>query len=152
MGMYDSLHTGDRCGQVKCLGKSLSDFVPGDEVTLRRIPDAAELAELGEEPPAPGAGASTEEFSAWAEHPYTKAVYDGVPRPERSWQIPMSDGSYAFFDGGRFVGFVTDGPRRGVPVVDRWGRDLAAGATAGHGTLRSPEGCEVCATVDAARR
>ena len=34
MGMFDSIHTGWHCGQVKCFGRAGKDYVPGDRVHL----------------------------------------------------------------------------------------------------------------------
>lgn len=46
MGMFDSLHTGWSCGQVKCLGNALNDFVPGDVVQLHVLPSGERLRQL----------------------------------------------------------------------------------------------------------
>ena len=46
MGMFDSLHTGWVCGQVKCLGKGLRDLVPGDVVQLHVLPSGERLRQL----------------------------------------------------------------------------------------------------------
>lgn len=146
MGLFDSLHTGDRCGQVKCLGKRLADIVPGDEVVLHRIATPEELAELGGVPDGPGADADWDEFSEWSNHPAVVGAYDGNPRPERSWQVPMSDGSFAVFDDGRFVGFADD-LRDGVLVVDNAGRDVTSLEEARTGWMSPPGRCEVCAQL-----
>lgn len=34
MGMFDEVHTGDRCGQTKALGRSLSQLIPGHYVEI----------------------------------------------------------------------------------------------------------------------
>ena len=34
MGAFDLVHTGDRCGIVKCLGREMRDIFPGDSVVL----------------------------------------------------------------------------------------------------------------------
>lgn len=34
MGMFDSIHTGKYCGQVKALGSTLANYSPGDHVEL----------------------------------------------------------------------------------------------------------------------
>lgn len=143
--MYDTLHTGDRCGQLKCLGKRLRNLVPGDEAALRRSVTDAELAEIGE-PDMPGIDATPEELAAWSDHPYTRAVYDGYERPETSWQVPMSDGSFALFEDGCFVGFIDDGPRAGVVIVDNSGHDVAVADidSSRHGWVSEPGRCDVC--------
>ena len=48
MGMFDTVHTGDRCGQTKALGKSLADLVPGDaaHVVPAAMTEAEHRAEL----------------------------------------------------------------------------------------------------------
>ena len=149
MGMFDSLHTGDRCAQVKCLGKTLADYIPGDSARLHRIATDAELVELGE-PPQPSSMVSTEELRAWSAHPHTRGWADGFVRDEVSWQIPMGDRSHALFIDGVFRGFV-DAAADGVLVVDVRGRDVRGATSADQvGFVTAPDDCRVCAELSTA--
>ena len=65
MGMFDSLHTGWCCGQVKCLGKELRDFVPGDVAQLHVIPEGERRAQLA---------AQYDEYEAAHPSPYLDEV------------------------------------------------------------------------------
>jgi uncharacterized cupin superfamily protein len=38
MGTYDDVHTGDRCGQTKALGKFLRNLVPGSRAQVFPAP------------------------------------------------------------------------------------------------------------------
>lgn len=48
MGMFDTIHTGRRCGQSKALGKMLRDLRPGDSVVVEAVYMPGE--EYGERP------------------------------------------------------------------------------------------------------
>lgn len=48
MGMFDTIHEGHRCGQVKLFGSVLDDYVIGDRVSNPNLPDSFQVAmELG---------------------------------------------------------------------------------------------------------
>ena len=141
MGMYDSLHDGTHCAQVKCLGKQLGDFIPGDAAVLHRVDAHEDLKGLAE-PADPALDASQEEFDAWAQHPYTVATLQGVRRPEQSWQVLLSGGMFATFVDHTFVGFTGDRDT-GLRLVDTQGQDTDESGR--FGMVGQSDGCEVCA-------
>jgi hypothetical protein len=118
MGLYDSIHTGERCGQVKCLGKNVSDVVPGDHRTLHVIPQGERAEELKAELRAfIAAGAS--EYDPTSP---TWLLFNGEPSDATSWQIKTRFGYIKFIDGA-FTSWDTD-PTSDLLVVDNYGAPL----------------------------
>jgi hypothetical protein len=147
--MFDSLHTGIHCAQVKCLGRRLADLAPGHGASLVRSATAAELA-AHPEPAAPSSDATPAEFDAWADDPHTRLVYDGVARPEvTSWQVCMDGDLFATFTDSVFVG-IDATRRRGHQLVDNAGHDVAdSDVDVRRGWLSSPDDCEHCRALRA---
>lgn len=123
MGMFDSLHTGDRCGQVKCLSNSLADFVPGDEVTLYRRLDGADHAARAASLAATRPDLEdTAGHRAWvsAHREELDLLSIGEAQPLRDFQIAMSEGGFAQFADGRFLSWTDE--TSDSPYVNRFGR------------------------------
>ncbi len=164
MGMFDSLHTGWVCGQVKCLGKGLRDLVPGDVAQLHVIPEGERLLQLA---------AQSDEYEAAHPSPYLDEVegelvlvtpdlaeasgegaemeFDpkgpllfGDASDVSSWHIAMDHG-YATFLDGVFTSWdvrVEDD----LPIVSNRGRPLEVKAL-DLGWSSRPVDCKVCAEL-----
>ena len=139
MGLYDSIHTGKRCGQVKCLGKGTGNLVPGSVAVLYR---SANEAALGEGPADLTVEAS-ESFSA-----EDLAFTFGIPQTTPSWQIAMTDGYTRFVDG-VFLSWETE-PDPDLPIVASDGCTPKADGTSWRGAsldAADVEECGYCAAL-----
>ena len=94
MGLYDSIHTGTRCGQVKCLGKCVSDVVPGDHRVLHVIPQGQRAEEIKEDLRAFIAAGGSE----YDRTSPTWLLFDGEVSDLTSWQIKTRFGYIKFID------------------------------------------------------
>jgi hypothetical protein len=93
VGIYDSVFSGERSGQVKCFGPCLTSYHLGSEVTLYRDPD-----------------------QSWAP---AGTVQTGV-MPDRNYQIAMNDGSFLTVVDGRLK-FWDDVRRDELSIYDNYG-------------------------------
>lgn len=122
MGSYDTIHTGDRCGQVKCFGKGLGDYHLGDTVALVHPPqDAAS-------------------YEAWLA---------GEDRPEqlderRDFQIAMGEGGWLVVRDGLIASW-EDLPVVGLDQLDTLGRPFDPARRAEWGS--DPAACPHCARL-----
>lgn len=94
VGFFDTVHAGWRCGQVKCLGRNLSDVRLGDRV---EFVESSRLPEYVLEP---------------HERP--------VPDPAATLQVEMAEGGWLQLRDGVFVAW-TNEAAEGVRRVDRFG-------------------------------
>jgi hypothetical protein len=148
MGRYDAVHTGSRCGQVKCLGKGFHDLVIGDTAVLHVIPYGTHAQDLF------AAAADFTEAGGKGYDPENPIwrLYDGEVSDLTSWQIKTQTGYIKFIDG-VFTSW-DDVPTDGVVVVENGGRDIDV-ATAivgddvrlGWGLPSDVEECSVCAQL-----
>ena len=107
MGQFDVIHGGTRCAQVKCLGRWMTGYIPGDKVALWVKPSPEREAELD---------------SLYLEGDPTRRLYsvEGEPTDTVSWQIKTNDGYIQFVDG-VFTEW-TDEAARDLLVVDNFGQ------------------------------
>jgi hypothetical protein len=136
MGMFDSFHGGGICAQVKCLGKSLANYIPGDSVVLYQRPleeraqDYHLAGDVGDQPPA--------------------ELVDGEPSHLQSFQIALKDSD------GLVCGFIqvrqgrladwTPEEDGSVLALDNRGRPFSGRVVlAGVGT--PPQDCPYCDAV-----
>lgn len=118
--MFDSVHDGVRCGQVKCWGKSLSDYAPGMAVTLHVALDQAEAIKLAE--------AVESDAAAGPHDPRWTLLYDGRPSDAGDYQVLCEDGSALVVEGGVFTAWAP-APRVDLKSVDNRGRPASLGGS-----------------------
>ncbi len=121
MGLFDQLHDGDHCMQVKCLGKSMRSIRPGDSARLYAFPND----DGGSQP----------------------LRLFGVETDQSSWQVQLVRGVAVFIDR-TFVGW-RETPVDGVLLVDNHGRNETEASRwnvnyVDRGWEATPDGCEVC--------
>lgn len=125
MGSFDTVHGGDRCGQIKAFGKNNSGLVAGDEVQL--IPAPMDDAQ----------------FQAWL---------DGTlpARPERDFAVQMYEGGAVVVTNGVITGWSDQAPT-GLPLFDGSGYPLAepvpADTAAASDAAATALDCPTCAAV-----
>lgn len=130
MGSYDYVHTGLRCGQVKCWGKGFAEITPGDGVVLHRQLDAGEFASML------GGSNLSEHFLAVSGHPVDDL---------RDYQVACGDGEFLVVRGGVFVAVATAEDSQ-LLVIGNDGRPFDP-ATPRCAHLGRPDGCEVCSSL-----
>jgi hypothetical protein len=149
MGLFDEIHTGERCGQVKCLGKGMGELVIGDSAVLYALPWGEHEAEVEAELAAFVAGGRGE-YDAGS--PIGKFMW-GEPSDVTSWQIETQTGYITFIDG-VFTSW-DDEPNSELLLVDNGGVPIGAaperlghdGKYLGWGLPSNLEECEVCAAL-----
>lgn len=126
MGMFDRIHFGNRCGQVKCFGKSLVDCRRGDAVELVHPP------------------ATAESYEAWLAGDSSQFRRD----ERRTFTVAMGEGGYLVVQDGILDDWVDVAPD-GFDVVDAFGRDTTADADHRYSTDEFNElaHCAVCAEL-----
>lgn len=156
MGLFDTVHTPTRCGQVKCFGKRLADVRIGDLVVLHRLLDSAEYWALSGEVErdhdvvvkGPGDGSEgLAALQAWSDDPRTARLMSGDPQEAQDYQVLMYDGGgFLQVRGGRVDGWRDEAAE--VPCVDGYGRafDLdGGGMPSASYFLPGPGGlCRIC--------
>jgi hypothetical protein len=99
--MFDRVHTLERCGQVKCWGKSLADWTIGSHPRLYTELESDELRGLDED---------------------DDLVWRGRPSELTDYQVLMAQG-FLVVQGREWIDWV-DEEVEGLPVVDTFGRTV----------------------------
>jgi hypothetical protein len=141
MGMYDDFRDGDRYGQIKCWGKSLSSYEIGSHVMLHEGLDEDTARSVAAE--LDGLDATIAERGG-ADHLEPRRaelyadLYDGVANPQRrDYQVLCRDGSALVVRDGIWVDWA-DAPVDGLDLVDNRGRAAEPGDT-GRGAWVNPQ-------------
>jgi len=140
MGMFDRVHTLERCGQVKCWGQNLTDWTIGcrprlyvsvDEGGARGALDLRRQVDHSPDQPEEDNGSAR----GWRLSDLT------------SYQILMTEG-FLIIRNGEWVDW-SDDRAEDLPVVDNGGRDIAnTGHRVRPGWTTPGSECEVCSPVD----
>jgi hypothetical protein len=131
MGMFDRIHTLERCGQVKCWGKTLSDFTIGSRPRLIQPLSSQEsedrlllLRSQGLDPD------------------LDKALRDGQPSDLRDYEVLM-DWGYLVVRNGEWIAWNADRDSE-VPLVDNLGRFVTDSADGSPGWAGPVSECDIC--------
>ena len=155
MGLFDSIHGGDYCGQVKCLGKGMRDLVVGDEVSLMVLIDEGREETLSmalKDFIARGGDQHAPESPLWE-------ILNGAKSEVDTFSIKMTHG-YVNVVKGVIVGW-ENSPLKGAVLVGNAGReiedfedtdfeaqrDLGWGSRTGWDEPSDPNACLVCKLV-----
>jgi hypothetical protein len=139
MGMFDSVHTLSRCGQVKCWGRSLADWVIGDSPPLYVGLELDEYRRIGRLDELPDKGGRTaeqvdEDFDLTSR---------GRPSDLADYQVLMDEGFLVVRDH-EWVDW-SDDRVDDLQVVDNFGRDIATTAwRVSPGATFPVSDCSVC--------
>jgi hypothetical protein len=171
MGLYDEVHFGNRCGQVKCLGKGMRAYAPGDHVVLHALPTGSRLAEVLSELSLAQqvrqerqrlvertriASGDRREFTPTDEQLFyfgvdghtndaaLSAIMFGDESDVASWQIKMDDG-YVLCVNQTLFAWAAD-PDPDLPVVNNVGQALECNPGR-VGRIAVPRDCETCADL-----
>jgi hypothetical protein len=139
MGMFDSVHTLSQCGQVKCWGRTLADWVIGDSPRLYVALEPDEWRRLGDRDDLPDKGGRTPEQVVED----SDLMSRGRPSDLADYQVMMDEG-FLVVRGREWVDW-SDDRVDDLPVVDNFGRDLAtSGRRVSPGATFPVSECSVC--------
>jgi hypothetical protein len=147
MGMFDTIHTDEGCGQVKCFGNLLTDYRIGDAVTLRRSLEPAEHKDLYERIVDGHVREGLDGVAlqmAVASDPRSCTLLSGEPTDDDTYQVKM-------IHGGGFIQ-VRDGVLHAwgetfdvdLPCYDSYGRVVAVIGVVGSRSPLQRELCDEC--------
>ncbi len=147
MGMFDTIHTENGCGQTKCFGRLLADFYVGDAVTLRTMLTPVQhqelYDELAEEYASKGLVGSELQI-AIANDPRSDALFAGQVSSETDYDVRMTHGGgFLHVRGGVIAGW--DGEfDPSVRRFDSHGLPLGIAGAVGQVVEMTAERCSEC--------